>query len=364
MASPIEKPTPGPPRNPRHARHEVHQTAELRVALEPGGEPQWVEGTVLDISFTGVRLACPHAATPGEEVALRLLCNKVAQQQVPLVVRWSRELDAGGYHLGMQFVTEGELLPMLGLDSGDLASDMDPGGQPVGPSAPYAGRLEFTQAAKVGKIERLHCSASDDLSVEQGLCESYLQVHGALTIQEGGLVGGETRVSKRITAGQVGSASETPTKIVLGYLPDDIANVYTRALRKLEQNTAKIAEAQAKIDSFSGKDGDGTHEQREAMTAMMFEMQMQESGADELREKIELLDGLISRKTQPELSVAEALHPGVTVGLHFGGQSYETTQHLPGPVLIRCNEQRELVLVAEDGSETALDACEPFKRSA
>lgn len=347
----------------RHARHAVHLPASIRIPDASGGAGDPVPATVIDLSFSGIRLACDLELAVGAEVELSLLSQDEPASGVTVVARRSQKLDAGGYHHGMQFKQAGALLPLLGLENDGLDTQWEQRPPAPLPGQAGMGTLLIGESSRLVRLDHLHCKAQGDLVVEQGLGDALLEVGGALTVR-GGVVGGEARCAMKMQLDQVGCAQRTPTTLTLAYLPDEIARVHQRAKAMLERDAAHVETCRQKISDFGGEDGNPSHENREEVMALMFEMQAKEAGIEELTQKIGLLDGLIDRKTLGELRIEGELHPGVRIGVFGDDDRFEAREVIPGPVLIRLDDQRRLVTVSLDDQATPLEASDAFKRCA
>lgn len=353
-------PRQDPKTGARHTRHLIHQPAFLRVTGSAGDEQDVQAVTVVDFSFSGVRLATQVSIPDQTEVGLRLVCHGEAQSEVLLHTKWSRLLEGGGYHHGMQFAEEGALLPFLGLNQEVFAASLETG--PEYQNRP--GVLQVHETTRVGRIERLHCRVQGDLEIDLGLSHTDLIVEGQLNVSGGGVIGGQTTSSMRMDLSEVGDSNKTPTRLCLAFLSEEIADVQKRALLHLARNEAHVADCNVRIESFNGEDGVPSHDDREEVMALMFEMQAKEASVEQLKEKIALLSGLIARKTCGELSVRDMIHPGVRIGLHGKPECYESTQPVQGPVFIHADEHGVLLYATEDGQDRPLDQCASFSRCA
>lgn len=341
----------------RHTRYSVYQTAQFRLISAGDDYPDLEDAIVLDFSFSGLRIACRESLDPGAEIGIRLICQGDPQDEIRAITRWSRPLNDGGYHHGMQFLEPGAILPFLGLDKDEYAAKVE-----AGPESP--GVLQVVNTAKLVRIDRLRCVIEGDLEVECGASHAYLMVEGRLSIPSGEVVGGETGASMQMDLNTAGDSAHTPTLLHLAYLPGDFADVRTRARLQLSRDQAELADCKQRVESFSGADGAASHEDREQVMALMFEMQGKEAVVEQLREKIGLLDGLIERKTCAELTIRERVYPGVRIGVHGCPGGYEVSQEVAGPLTIRGDSAGHLFFVTGDGESSPLDLNPSFRRCA
>ncbi|MFI4859428.1 MAG: FapA family protein [Phycisphaerales bacterium JB063] len=341
----------------RHERHVIHMPVLFRT-LTPDGQPVPPQHAIaVDFSYSGLRLATDHALSKGTEVGIRLVCQGNAQGEIRAVTRWSHQLEGGGYHQGMQFAEEGAILPFLGLDQEAYRSKLET-------TVKGPGIIQARGTTRINRIDRLNCKIQGDLEVDHGLNQANLIVEGQLKVSGSGIVGGQTRVSMQIDLAKAGDSDNTPTHLELAFLADDIADVRRRAQQHLDSDLADIEACQAQVARFNGEGGGGTHEDREKLTALMFEIQSKEATINELKEKIDLLDGLIERKTCGRLSVHEVIHPGVRVSKHGTAVAFESIQPLPGPVYIHADKDGQLHIKDAEGQEAPLESCPAFRQCA
>ena len=244
MTSPREE-TAAP--QTRHFRQEIDQAAVLIQRDGSTSDPASAKAMVIDISFSGIRVECERDFPQHSQVGIRLVTTGGQQEEVMLVTRWCRAQDEGGFQLGMQFVEEGALLPLLGFDVATMEKLHD-NGQAAAPAAHYCdSRLVIQQSTRIAQIKQIYCTTQGDLEIEHGIEDSHLEVEGALTVYEGGVVGGETRVAMRTEINHAGDAQAgTPTSISLGFHPSDIADVYRRAMLIINKRNREAEEKKSR----------------------------------------------------------------------------------------------------------------------
>ena len=203
--------------------------------------------------------------------------------------------------------------------------------------------VTFVQAAVVGQIANVQLSTEKELVVMGSMMDCQASLGGALRVNEC-ISGGRIATSDTIHAATLGRTSSS-TVLVLGS-PSKGNALIAQVPKQLESFDQQIQTIEKDLAYISNHGSQIGHSTRERVMELEFELTSLEEKRATLQRKYDELLGVYRDKIRIEVQVEEVIHAGVVI--EHEGRSHQISSQIDGPVNIRCDENRGLIIACGD----------------
>lgn len=191
------------------------------------------------------------------------------------------------------------------------------------------------------------CVAQDNLVVTEAVSGSTLQVHGRLDCSAATVTDSMVSLYGSALFGEVCSTKERACELVLFAVPAHLLELTDRAARTLDQKKAQQVEDLSALDGFQEPGRSLTHEDREELMRLQFELPVLEQSIKQLNAKLKELEGTIDQRRYQTVAFERGLAAGVVIRVGETDQRYLVTQRVPGPFVIEYVGDGAAVLMVE-----------------
>lgn len=333
---------------------------DLPVTLEPvapakGGT---VSARLLDLSFTGARIATQQALNIGTLWRLALSGKPVGAECFMFAVRSCQEGKDGTFGVGGQFIAHPSAIQSAGVPVTAIASQvhslMRSGSEP-GWNTPW--NLIAKGSIAVEDLAAVQVSVQKDLLVASSIVDCTLDVGGRLQAPEAVMFGGTAHLLGGASIGELGRPDGQPTRIFLGSSLRSAALI-AGARAAIDEHNRNITQARAAVEQLRG----GTdHASREKLTVLMTELESLEHARDRMAANVRSIETTQARRACASLEVTRAVHPGVV--LEFDSSRLVIRARVDGTAVF--SNDKNGVSLSVRGVPKALDGiAEPTPRKA
>lgn len=215
-------------------------------------------------------------------------------------------------------------------------------------TAPHSGGGIVLEAeATVVSLNSSRCVAQDSLAVTESVSGATLQVHGRLDC--GAAVVTDSTVSLYGSAvfGKVCSTRERACELVLFAVPNHLLVFTERAAVTLQQKKAKQVEDLTALDRLRHPGLSLSHEEREQLMQLQFEMPIQEESIKGLQSKLREFEQAIDQRRYQTITFEQGLSAGVVIRIGETDQRYLVTKKIAGPFVMEYVGDDTAVLMVE-----------------
>ncbi|MCP3981431.1 MAG: DUF342 domain-containing protein [bacterium] len=205
-----------------------------------------------------------------------------------------------------------------------------------GMAAKDRGVITVGTNAELGFLNNVQGKVCGDLIVLREILNCDVSVGGTLVCPRGALIGGRVEVGKSVSVGTLGSPAGVPTTLVVGIGE-------SRDISSVDDLLATLAEGIAAIkrEYDARKRSARSHEEREQLMELGFEIHERDERLEELQAKRDDAARLIKDNTTVDVTIARRVCLGVS--LLAGDTTVTFDRDLEGPVVLSWDEDRRLV---------------------
>ena len=192
---------------------------------------------------------------------------------------------------------------------------------------------------------RVECKGDVLVTVE--VLNSMVEVGGALTVKQKGLIGGRIIAAHKVECNALGSVAETPTEIVLGQ--DSTKESRLSALRMKDISlSAQVRELAGRATVMGRVENRLPADKRALLTKMLREQRDREAELEGVRAEVRsLMDAIREILTNASIVAREMIYSGVVI--EMGGVRKEIFEAVRGPVQVKFDmATRQILLLSKE----------------